>query len=415
MFNTEINYHQIKEKLISRTISYAPDIGRIYSQLILNYNFVEYEIDILNMKKEKISTLFNNENHLNIRTLKFILNNYLRICKIIRKDEMIEEDKIMALNKIFDYLSALSIRYKKGSKIHEWSEEAEYGQISLSGDTWAFNLITGFKFVNDLVINSYLDIDRMNFTVKLYCEEQKKITILNDESVNSLGDWWYMKDDQVKNLIDEIVNKIEINKYQIKLYPKILSYFLILRGIGFSINIEEIFNDMIDNIKTSDKEDRQRLDTFGLHIEEEYKEEYIKYINKLNKEIDNNKISLYKYKINNYISKQDGWSKSFFNYISDYKDDFLNKKKFFSLIDVNHIVEAIRESSSRDIIGVRSAFDSVYNFSNIKEYFEDDCSTIKKIIDELNKMIDEDNFGLIKNNNLKYLLIQLESYIEKLS
>lgn len=417
LFGLEIDYYQIKEKLISKTILYQPNIKEVYNYILVNYDFVKDEHEVLIKNRDNIVSRFLNENHNNLRTLQFILSNFSSICIELRNFDFMNNEKDTVLRNILEYLTALSINYKKGSPIMPWTEEGEYGQVSFSGELWAFDYMLGFAFINDLVFDSYLDTDRLIFCINKYVEEQRKSGLSSTDPLNFLSSWWNMSDDEVINLVQRVVKNIEKNTYQFNTYLNVLSYLITLEGIGFNINVDEVFTIMQSNIRKSCSADIPRLETFGHSVDEKYQDKFNEYINQLNEDIKGRQVDVFKNKINDFFVPTENWSNKFEDYVREHKNDFLNRNKFFSLIDASDFCNAIIGANSSDIINVRQAINSVYNFSNLKDYFSSDLTNIELILQQI-KTITASNkevFGLIKTNHLGYFIAQLEKYVVRLT
>lgn len=417
LFGEEVYYHQIKEKLVSKTLFYEPDINIVFEQILSDYDFIHDEHEIIKSKKIDTANRFLKENHNNLRTLQFIFMNIQMICKQIRDFKFEDGEKVTIISKLFDYLMVLSVRYKKLGKIQPWLSKGEYDQISLSGELWAFDYVLGFGFINELVANSYLDVERMKFALHQYIDEQRKSGLANEDPLNDLSSWWYMEDEDVIKIVKNINDNIAQNLYQASVYPKIISSYLVLEDIGFDVEIEEIFNKMVDNIKIAKDINMTEFDMFSYSIDEKHSDRYSKYMYKLNDEITSRQSDIYKNKINDYLVIKDGWSRKFEDYITNHKNDFLNRKKFFSLINVGDFSKALDEAKNVDIIYIRRALDSVYNFSNLNDFYNDDLPTIELLITDLTSMMEKNKakYGRIKNNQLSYLVKQLEKYKANLS
>ncbi len=417
LFNSEMGYPKIKEKLVSKTIYYVPNISKVYEQILIGYEFNELELEILKASNKDIENRFENENHNNIRTLNFILNNFLSICKELRNFKCNVDDKRSLLKVTLDYLTLLSVRYKEGSKIDDWIEKNEYADINLSEEIFSLEYLVGFKFINDLVLNSFLDSEQLNFTLNQYLDEKKKNALADNDPMHYLGQWWLKEDEEVSNLIDQVYYKVIKNEYNTSLYPKILLAFMVLRKVGLDTKVEKVFSNMIINIKASDKEKHESIETFGITVDEDIREEYYNYIGKLKEEFSSRDIDIYKNKINNYFNPEKEWSHAFSEYLSKNKNEFLNRKKFFALINTSDLMACLDKSKNADIVNFSIALSHVYSFSNIKEYYHDDYTNINIVIDEINKLIEDKKeiYGKIKITIFESLEKKLKDFIIKLS
>ncbi len=205
LFSLEVDYYHIKEKLISKTILYKPEIKEVYNHIINDYDFSEDEKKLLMSNIDNIVSKFNNEKHNNLRTLQFIFENFLVLCIELREFKFINDEKNSVLQKLLEYMTVLSIKYKNGQSLPQGLEKCEYGYISLSGEL--FDSILGFAFINEIVLNSYIDLERMNFSINKYIEEQRKNELPANDPLNLLSSWWCKTDEEVIVLIESVKKK----------------------------------------------------------------------------------------------------------------------------------------------------------------------------------------------------------------
>ena len=117
--------------------------------------------------------------------------------------------------------------------------------------------------------------------------------------------YWEKESDELKNALEELKQNLIDNKYNIQLYPKILSKLSCLLSIEFEKDlIEDIINTMKEIIKDSDInyidfhafiDDQKVLDIYNLKVQE------------FNLIIKENKIDKYKTKIE-LLLEQENWA-----------------------------------------------------------------------------------------------------------
>ena len=253
--------------------------------------------------------------------------------------------------------------------------------------------------------------------IKNYLCELKKIALYKNHPVNEISRWWLMKEDELDALINKIFEDVENNIYAIDIYPEIIAQFITFEKIGFNLNIDQLVLCMKDNIEASEGTDMW-LFVRNLHqMDNDDLVKYNNYINQISNNIEIRKNDVFKYEINNYILKNEKWSKEFLEYVNSKKNDFLNRHKFFALIDLAVFFKSIESGDSNDIINISSAIKSVYNFSNIKDYYENDLESIRTIYNKIRKLLYDSvgDLDKIKKYNIQILSNQLDQYIKKLS
>ena len=98
------------------------------------------------------------------------------------------------------------------------------------------------------------------------------------------------------------------------------------------------------------------------------------------------------------------------------ESDLLDHNGFFSRLDYSKLVKLLRESTNYQIVHFKNIISRlVYNFSNIKEFYEVDKEVIDKLIDELNIYFSEiEKTQIIRANNIKDLIRNLEDIKKRL-
>ena len=106
----------------------------------------------------------------------------------------------------------------------------------------------------------------------------------------------------------------------------------------------------------------------------------------------------------------------FYNYVSEKRGDFINKRVFASRFDNEKLVELLENSSSKQIRTIRSCFLSVYSFSNINEFFMDDKESLKSLKEKVeNLIVTSHKIDKIQKLQLNYFVSDLDVFIKKLS
>jgi hypothetical protein len=416
LFSENFIYNQIKEKLIGITICYKPEIIRMLDMLAKDYIIDDFLREAIISSKEFIKDNFEKYNHTNLRTLLFSFEKYKKIGEVIKNCNLDDQFKSRVLKEVYRYCLILSIKVKQGEKIPEWSEESEYGERHLSTDIWSLDYLFGFKFADEVIINSNFDAQRIeNIIYRYFNNTSKHANDINDPLNILMQQWWELEDGMVINYVSQINKKLQDNNYNTSLYPRIITLYLIFQKIGLGVKLEEVLSFMKNNICELEEEDVE-FDTFGIYVDEDIREDFSSTINELREyakvKIEKNNIMT----INSCFDYVNEWAERFYQYIYENKNRFLRENKFFCTISIDKIFECIKQSSNSEIIKFRQAIQQVYNFSNLKDYFISDYDNIKNFSEKVNDLYTkEKNRGVIKAYNLKLLLKQLESYLSKLS
>lgn len=134
------DYSLVKEKLIRFTYTYTPNLAQVLPTFLIRYQDEEYTA-FINEEKDILIRTFERGEHLNLRTLRFVLDlahNIFRQVKTIQ--DMEPEAGLEILQRFFYFLLTYCIEYKKG----RISESTQQELLNLSGHLEAGGLTTSF-------------------------------------------------------------------------------------------------------------------------------------------------------------------------------------------------------------------------------------------------------------------------------
>ena len=124
LFDENMIYKKIKEKLIGITIKYEPSLEEIQKNLIN-----EYVID-RNLKSHLEKCIKDNikyayeKKHINLRTYQFFLSRIINIYNKIREENHINLEEVMP--SIVNYCYKICVDYKCGEYEYKWNESVKY-------------------------------------------------------------------------------------------------------------------------------------------------------------------------------------------------------------------------------------------------------------------------------------------------
>ena len=210
--------------------------------------------------------------------------------------------------------------------------------------------------------------------------------------------------------------KLRKNLYQISSYPKIIFIIMKLNDIGFPEHyIEDIKKIMYDNLKNVDNiETFNALEelNFSFNNQDEIKK-YEEIINPIKDYIEELTKNERKENINLKIEKKAGWGQNFSNYCMEKKNTFISRKEFFNLIDVENLLDCIKISKTKDISDFRRCIATIYNFKNIKEFYEKDLTKLELFLERLQN-IDKnqmEKYDKSKKYNIEWLKRNVQDII----
>lgn len=393
IFNNDTNYlyKNFKEKTFAKTITFYSDIDIIYDLKIEKLEEIELKSFLIE-NKNKILSEFNNRKISNIRVLETCLKTFERFYFVVLSFKT--NDKYSQFKDIFIKSVILSeINHSKGFDKQKWGSLGEYSEISESFEM--FSSFTAFKFLEDYIWNSYVDEQK---TIKIF---ESFITSLNkefvDDPINKIKYYWQMEDNEVEENIKDILIKLDNSKYPPSLFEEIFARLILLKEIGFDINLDYV----LDLMSKTAIDYSIPLDKMSLYQIKLNEEPYINYKGSFDK------IAYIKGKLLNsqYIDilddifKDEFWSYQLYRIYTKYEKHFYESKQFLNFLDSNQLIENLKSSSNSIFVEFISSVNSIYK-SNYLEYDKD-------ILLKINEFLKNENFKskLKENNRLEALKI----------
>lgn len=419
LFSSDAVYQKIKEKLIGLTVKYTPNFDNAYSYICDKYIKDELVKEFLIDNKYPVINTFNERNHLNLRTLIFALISFEKIylVKIINKNEYDSESIDEIRKKILLYIVELSIKIKTGQNLAVWESSTELSKfIYLKNNDIFGKGITGYQFVDIYLCNGYLNTKMCQETITTYLDEEKKRRCdkaRNDEiselSYNRIYQWWKLEDNEIHELLESMSSELAAMKYPPNYFRDIILLLLNLKKEKFKI--DDILNTIKTSIETYIEENKiDKLEYFAIDIrDDEFRKSYDDIVNPILQEIKKN------VPITDEYSAKNWFEKSFLAWCIEEHNNFLNMKKFISLVDYTEIISEIKKNNTLPIYNFLDGVDSVYDFSNLYDYFKSDLESISQILSCLEKedFSNNSNTKKIAIKNLTNKLEQVKKILEK--
>ena len=403
LFDENMIYKKIKEKLIGITIKYEPSLEDIQKKLINEYvNDSDLRSYLEKCIKDNIQYAYEKK-HINLRTYQFFLSRIINIYNKIREENHINLDEVMP--SIVNYCYKICVDYKCGEYEYKWNESVKYeynGLNYINNNKCEFE----YKFIDDYIISSKLDKNELVNAINLSLKEKEEYINNPNDVLYKLEGWWELDDDKVEELMKKCISILRNNEYQSSKFNKILNIFVCLESIGFS---SEYLNEIVEILKNSvNRENIAVLEFYTSIIKDKnVADKYKEIVNEL-KEIMNqqSKIEI-EDDIDKCINDTEDWGKKLYNYVimnSNYRSI---DKSFMQVIDLDKLISKIEESNSYDISFFRYTISQFYNPVNVPNNYIKDKSKIEMLINSLREL-DNNKFDNIKNKNIQLLIEVLE-------
>lgn len=417
LFNEDILYGSIKEKVIGLKINYEPQMGEVYDSIILDFGNLHDFNEYLKKNKSKILDYFKDENCNNLRTLISVLKSIRKVYEEMIKNSYNTDsyfERIM--DEFVKYIALLTIYYKKGGNIKDLRLTTEIGYVPLGQSI--YSQTRAFKFLEKYCVSLNFSKDEFTRTVtslrKEYDEEEKrkkKARLGMAEAYEKLSTWWEKEDEEVKELINLLRKEISEDKYSYESYQGIIGRLIQLKNYKYDVgDIDELVETMNQNISKSDEPvdiDRQ---SFSFERGTDSQQEYDKYVNKLKLKVDDKNHSIKSDELSQCLNDDD-WSEKLLKYCDKHYNDFFLRYSFIDLLDLDKLYKKMEDATVKELWSIRDMFDVVYHVSNINEFFVNDLKKIKDFKNQVNKTSYD---GINKELARKALIEYLDDVISRL-
>lgn len=398
LFEENKKYKAIKEKLIGFTIKYEPDLSTIYDQLVNEYKDKNNSLyEFLLKHKEIFINIMQVNKCKNIRTVVYILDIFEALYN--KSKSIINSTRIMDLvyrNTIF---CAIGVKY--GIKIEKLLDGGMCNVSASLYDDKSYNsksYFTAFDFVNEFIITGKLDESKIAQSVNYYKELQFD-DLEAEDPFYKLQNYWVLDNKNIKNALDQINENIKRGIYNYRLFPKILYYLSRIENLKFEV---ELINEIIEAMKNNLEETKIEYIDFHAFVENENVAMiYNKHVEEIKEKIDATNVIENKKTIKK-VFESKNWGIELYEFVKNNRQKYLNKKGFMKELDVETIINKIKESDSNNIYYFKYSLDEIYNFSNLSEYYSEDKENIEKLIKALAEM-DKTSFGVTKIEIIEYM------------
>lgn len=413
IFGEDNLYSEVKEKLIGKVIYYRANVDTIYD------TFVEEIITNIDAKntamknKEMFLKQLEENRHYNLRTVQFILQSFNRLVLETLNITDFDGVKDIYLKDLFSYCIIKSLHIKQGKNSYNWEKGQEFGTIYLGNQLLDYiykNFVVGFKFVDDYLLNSYLAKNNLKTILNNY-----KKMVLNEmnnpsDPLYKLKKWWIVPEKDLELIIDELIQKIKNNEYELELYSKIVNFLSRIEEMNVcKAKIKLAINELEKNIESGNVKGEYSEDRL-FDGTPKTAELYKKNIDKI-RLLLNDKEKNYIQSTLDSIFNSDDWGQKLKGYCELNSSKFLAEKRFIYIFNVDLILKNIRTKSIEEIYEFWYALQKIYNFSNIKDYYENDKIKLVEFKKKLESIKRIDN---VKKFVVNKIVLFLENVISNL-
>lgn len=406
--NKEQDFKKIKEKFISRTIEFKPDIEDFFSTQREKYK--EQPLGRLNEKYwEEFIKVNSYSGDINLRTVQSSLSITNEIIKICQEELFKEDDSIVQyiLNKLINDVYHVEKYYKKGNPRPKNEEGGEglglYDLSNTGSDLFAHEI---FNFIFQVVYDGEYDNDIILKHIGNYIQNIKIKDTLSP--ITELKDYFFLEDEEIQEKLDKI--ELNIKKIDLKQACDLFNFLIPLLDLGFEYHKTSDFDVVLDYILEEmdiyESENSLLYSVVEHHtiLNGTQRDRFISALKKAKEKLSTLSVTPNTKKIEVLLTSDD-WLGKLQNDIKNEENNYRKRKKYLAYFDQNMLLNKIEKSSNKDLVKFRDLLFRMYNRENCLESFKDD---IESAYDLIRKLDDIDITRKINKATIKYIIGDLK-------
>lgn len=413
-------YKNMKEKVIGLSLKYTPDLQEEFDSIIDNVVKNNELKKVLKERKEKILEYMNNCYNNNIRIIRFWLINFEKIYNVINKDYTNDKFFDTVLKRFTIYSIRVACAIGKNKKLAEWDDGKIIGFIELDDAFKGFDT-QGYKFIDDLyrdalfIERNIREVTRMILNTK----QEEEIKRIEKEKLSrkggaykKLNNWIYLKDDEIKKTLEDLLYEINIDDYIPQDYQHII--FIVCELTQNELCEEDLLykisEQMQCKIKGAKKEINIENYQFDFSDNKELWSLFHRFYDPVDLLIKEKNEQYGKKTMNDIIDYSTG--ENFCNSCKKNNDLFLLQHGFISYINLKKLENILYNGTNKDVYDIEKSFRSIYCFANTYDFYSGDLEQLKVLKQELERFECDEKTKKIAINKLISTLIEKIEEIE---
>lgn len=400
-------YYEMKEKLVCDTIKFKCDYVNTINDILKNYQNTKIgEIlieDKTNNIPDKIYCVLKDTKSYNLRSLIFAIQ---KTADIFSKCQCNIDNNF--LENVLLSVVAFTQKYRTYENV-EWTEETnpnEYG-------TYDYPL---YKFCFDYIKYQSLNIDEIANANQVFIDRQN-FKISNDKAVQALEilyTFYEKEQSKVESALNIINESLKNNVIPLTEYGKLSNYLIAIRPL---VDISDIIDSckkiMKENMKNNgDYKKFSLLDELRFHSsfefwEESQKQEYREFSQELQNILKYHEVELFKQ-----CESSVEYIRCISKYLFSNDVEIYIKKSFFNKLDMEKIINGLKDVTINDVADFRKAIMCVYDYDEGKKVLENDRDNLMVLKKGIEKLVCSDKISdKILKQQYKWFIQNLESIL----
>lgn len=375
-------YYKMKEKFISRTLEFVPDLDMFLKTVRNDYTYIK-QINV-----DCREAFINEDSHsfdVNLRIIQsafFIVNEVFCICK-----RVIKEENQNLIQKVLKKLLIDIYTVEKYCKEGNEKLKSNHDGFIIND----YNLGPGgnkkiFTFVFDIVYDGNYNEETISKHIETYMQYLK--TEDKYSPIASLEKYECMEDDDIQENLNRISSSVK--KINLKQASDMFNFLIPLLDLGFHYNDCTDFDEVLEKLKDieiSVGESDFSYEVFGIHtnLKGDQFAKYVKAIDFVEEMIEERKMNSLENKNN--LLYDENWLDQLSKDLEDNKDLYRKNQKYLSCFDINIILNKLEKSTNQELFRFKNLLNSIYNTNECNDQFHRDKEIIQDFFNKLGSLV----------------------------
>ena len=399
-----LTYKRAKEKTIGDTIYYFCDYENTIQQIIDSFGVFLHKYRTPECAKD-IRDIFVNMTSHNLRAFIYCCQKIKEIIMFIDDNSIFIKDEIQKI--LFYGCVAFTQRQSKGANLQFERDTYLSAKLGLN-DQYPL-----FKFCYDYIMCQVLSKDDIKKSIAYYTDYRKngKWNSGLDSDLRTIKEFHIKTDKEVIEAILNLPRKLcdgDIPYYD---YGVLMNYLVAIKyEAGIDFNIAPIENSIIESLKKAPAElNIESLFSSGYEL---YNEEAISAFANIKQRMKETIGSIDAFNFPYAPEKIIGYYDKNIRILQENR----NSKGFAHILDINRLVEMLKNCSSAQISKLRSLFMDLYQDQHYSQILEDDIFALNEISDKISALLQYDKYDKIQkmqmvwfNKNINDIILTFDS------
>lgn len=409
------SYKSIKEKLISRTLIYEPDLelflDKLYKNTFCNNLPIECGKNTWISVKNEILKITDG----NLRTILSSISIANEVYSII-KDKLVYNDAIIEiiLRDLTIDIYRVEMWYKNGNERPKPITESKYYSMYCFGkEKKNDDYKLSFVLTQNIIFDGHFDVELIENSIKDYV---KFISVNGKASpLTRLKEWYKMEDDFIQVQYDNLIESLDNHSASIETYQDILKLCFVLDDIGFKNEQYNSLDKIIDLMKNNISKFDNEFHNFEYNgLTSNVKDDYLPKLKETLKEF--RELSLNSFSLNTsetlnkYLNFTD-WADRLYIHVKYFKNMYRTLNGFLYLLDYDKLLVKIKNATNNELCTFRDTMYLIYQEHFSKESYPNDEETIIQLCEDLQTI---EYSGKINRNTINYIIGDYKRFFEEI-